>query len=105
MSRWLPRMRSAPSPSTTVPSSTRTQSRCGYAVPIGTVPIGTAYPHLDWVLVDDGTVVDGEGELCMRGNQRLISYLDPADNAGRFYRVANGVALDRDGGPVVPDDA
>jgi acyl-coenzyme A synthetase/AMP-(fatty) acid ligase len=54
----------------------------------GTVPIGAAYPHLEWCLID--------GELCMRGNQRLISYLDPRDNIGRFYRIEGDVARDDD---------
>jgi amino acid adenylation domain-containing protein len=62
----------------------------------GTVPIGVAYPHLEWCLVDGGAVAADEGELCMRGNQRLISYLDPADDAGRFYRIDGGAARDHD---------
>lgn len=52
-----------------------------------TIPIGTSYPGLETCLIDDGELVDGSGELCVRGVQRLTSYLDPADNHGRFYRV------------------
>ncbi|MDQ0582420.1 amino acid adenylation domain-containing protein [Streptomyces rishiriensis] len=52
----------------------------------GTVPIGTPYPHLDFlVLNEDGHPAD-EGELCVRGPQRFPGYLDPAENQGRFVR-------------------
>ena len=50
----------------------------------GTVPIGTAYPDLETlVLAEDGTPA-ADGELCVRGPQRFPGYLDPADNVGRF---------------------
>jgi amino acid adenylation domain-containing protein len=62
----------------------------------GTVPIGTPYPHLEWCLIDDGVVTQTDGELCMRGSQRLTSYLNPADNAGRFFAVEQGRAVDYD---------
>ncbi|RMI40629.1 amino acid adenylation domain-containing protein [Streptomyces triticirhizae] len=51
----------------------------------GTVPIGRPYPdqeHL--VLGEDGRPAE-DGELCVRGTQRFPGYLDPAENAGRFY--------------------
>lgn len=52
----------------------------------GTVPIGTPYPHLDFlVLGEDGRPAD-EGELCLRGPQRFPGYLDPGENPGRFLR-------------------
>ncbi len=68
----------------------------------GTVPIGTPYPHLDWCLVDGLKVSPGEGELCMRGSQRLISYLDPRDDAGRFFVIDDDLARDYDGPSPVP---
>ncbi|MEU0397752.1 AMP-binding protein [Streptomyces sp. NPDC006208] len=50
-----------------------------------TVPIGSVNPGLDAVLLDGHQVVSGtKGELCVRGPQRLTSYLDAADNVGRF---------------------
>ncbi|HET9898159.1 MAG TPA: AMP-binding protein [Streptosporangiaceae bacterium] len=54
----------------------------------GTVPIGSIYEKLEWLLIRDGRVVDDEGELCVRGAQRFQGYLDRADNAGRFVRSA-----------------
>nr|WP_276571121.1 AMP-binding protein [Kibdelosporangium phytohabitans] len=45
--------------------------------PNGTVPIGTPYPRLEHLVLDDG-------ELCLRGPQRFPGYLDKADNTGRF---------------------
>ena len=63
-----------------------------------TVPIGPVYDCLDHVIVDDGGVPAEEGELCVRGVQRFLGYLDPRDNAGRF--------LAQDGDRYVPcDDA
>ncbi|MER7625334.1 AMP-binding protein [Streptomyces sp. NPDC126503] len=51
----------------------------------GTVPIGHVYPHLEHRVLDaEGRATD-EGELCVRGPQRFPGYLDPADNAGRFW--------------------
>ncbi|APU13119.1 MULTISPECIES: AMP-binding protein [Actinoalloteichus] len=44
-----------------------------------TVPIGPVYPHLEY-RIDPLT-----GELQVRGPQRFDGYLDPADNAGRFW--------------------
>ncbi|POX44070.1 amino acid adenylation domain-containing protein [Streptomyces sp. Ru72] len=59
--------------------------------PNGTAPIGTGYPVLDLLLIDeDGRPADS-GELCVRGPLRFPGYLDPANNSGRF--------LDPDGRP------
>jgi acyl-CoA synthetase (AMP-forming)/AMP-acid ligase II len=66
------------------------------------VPIGTPYPHLDWCLVDGLKVSPDDGELCMRGSQRLISYLDSRDDAGRFFVIDDGIARDYDGASPVP---
>ncbi|MFF2846815.1 amino acid adenylation domain-containing protein [Streptomyces sp. NPDC058001] len=52
--------------------------------PNGTAPIGTGYPTLDLVLLDeDGRPAD-TGELCVRGPQRFPGYLDPANDARAF---------------------
>ncbi|MER5889963.1 amino acid adenylation domain-containing protein [Streptomyces sp. NPDC001941] len=50
----------------------------------GTVPIGTPYPHLDFLVLDEEGRPAREGELCVRGPQRFPGYLEPANNAGRF---------------------
>ncbi|WP_257001980.1 AMP-binding protein [Streptomyces sp. WZ.A104] len=56
----------------------------------GTVPIGTMYPGMEGVLLDeDGREAD-EGELCVRGPQRFDGYLDPRENTGRFLRYEEG---------------
>lgn len=57
-----------------------------------TIPIGVPYPGLEACMVDDGRVVEDSGELCVRGVQRLTSYLDRSDNRDRFYRIDDGVA-------------
>jgi non-ribosomal peptide synthetase component F len=52
--------------------------------PNGTAPIGSCYPTLDFLLLDeDGRQADS-GELCVRGPQRFPGYVDAANNAGRF---------------------
>ncbi|MGK5543240.1 amino acid adenylation domain-containing protein [Streptomyces sp. URMC 127] len=51
----------------------------------GTVPIGTPYPGQEHLVVDEAGRPAQEGELCVRGSQRFPGYLDPADNAGRFF--------------------
>ncbi|MYS19830.1 AMP-binding enzyme C-terminal domain-containing protein, partial [Streptomyces sp. DvalAA-14] len=51
----------------------------------GTVPIGRVYPHLEHVVLDPDGRPATEGELCVRGPQRFPGYLDPADNAARFW--------------------
>ena len=58
----------------------------------GTVPIGTPYPHLDALVLDDAGRPADEGELCLRGPQRFPGYLDPAENPGRFLRFDGGRA-------------
>lgn len=55
-----------------------------------TVPIGTAYPHLDQVVLGEDGRPSAEGELCMRGPQRFAGYLDPADDVGRFLSFEPG---------------
>ncbi|MEV1047009.1 amino acid adenylation domain-containing protein [Streptomyces sp. NPDC049916] len=56
----------------------------------GTVPIGTMYPGMEGVLLDeDGREAD-EGELCVRGPQRFDGYLDPRENTGRFLGYEHG---------------
>lgn len=66
----------------------------GYRLPISredwprtrndTVPIGTVYPHLEHVILDDSDRPTDEGELCLRGSQRFPGYLDSAANTARF---------------------
>ncbi|MFI2645690.1 amino acid adenylation domain-containing protein [Streptomyces sp. NPDC018610] len=55
-----------------------------------TVPIGRLHPGLEQLVVDDEGRPADEGELCVRGAQRFSGYLDPADNAGRFWRYGPG---------------
>lgn len=54
-----------------------------------TVPIGELYPGHDHV-------IDGSGELCVRGPQRFDGYLDEHDNAGRFLDHEPGDPLTED---------
>ncbi|GGW22474.1 amino acid adenylation domain-containing protein [Streptomyces xantholiticus] len=61
----------------------------------GTVPIGTGYPTLDILLLDDDGRPADSGELCVRGPQRFPGYLDPANNAGRFLPSDDGAAATR----------
>jgi amino acid adenylation domain-containing protein len=56
-----------------------------------TVPIGDVYPGHDFRVQDDG-------ELVVRGPQRIAGYLDPADDQGRFtsdgfYRTGDRVTV------------
>lgn len=61
-----------------------------------TLPIGEPYPDCEWMLVVGDRVDPTEGELCVRGVQRLTSYLDPVDNDGRFFtREGGSVTLTR----------
>ena len=70
----------------------------------GTVPIGTAYPHLEHVVLDEHGRPADEGELCLRGPQRFPGYLDPAENAGRFLSFDGEVAVGYDGtGPLTEE--
>lgn len=62
--------------------------------PNGTAPIGSCYPTLDFLLLDEDGEPSDNGELCMRGPQRFSGYLDPANNPGRF------VGLDAPGRPA-----
>ncbi|MEW1890333.1 AMP-binding protein [Streptomyces sp. NBC_00523] len=64
----------------------------------GTVPIGSVYPALEHVLLDeDGRPAD-EGELCVRGPQRFPGYLDATHNEGRFLTF-DGVRAELYEGP------
>jgi amino acid adenylation domain-containing protein len=56
----------------------------------GTVPIGTVYPHLEGVVIDEDGLPAQEGELCVRGSQRFDGYLDPRENIGRFVEYSAG---------------
>ncbi|CCH30843.1 amino acid adenylation domain-containing protein [Actinosynnema sp. NPDC047251] len=60
----------------------------------GTIPIGPVYGFLDHVVLDEDGREAADGELCVRGVQRFVGYLDPADNPGRF--------VVRDGDRYVP---
>ncbi|MFD8260125.1 amino acid adenylation domain-containing protein [Streptomyces griseoluteus] len=60
------------------------------ASPGATVPIGTLYPGLEHLVLDQDGRPAAEGELCVRGVQRFPGYLDPEDNRGRFVRHAHG---------------
>ncbi|MFC4612600.1 amino acid adenylation domain-containing protein [Streptomyces maoxianensis] len=53
----------------------------------GTVPIGTCYPTLDLLLLDESGRPAATGELCIRGMQRFPGYLEPENNAGRFLTL------------------
>ncbi|WP_078857272.1 amino acid adenylation domain-containing protein [Streptomyces sp. NBRC 109706] len=49
------------------------------------VPIGTPHPGLRVLLADaEGRPTEGEGELCVTGDQMFPGYLEPADDTGRF---------------------
>jgi amino acid adenylation domain-containing protein len=52
--------------------------------PNGTAPIGSSYPDLDLLLLDEEGRPGDSGELCVRGPLRFSGYLDPEHNAGRF---------------------
>ncbi|MET9923762.1 MULTISPECIES: amino acid adenylation domain-containing protein [unclassified Streptomyces] len=63
----------------------------------GTVPIGTPYPGQEHLVLDESGRPADTGELVVRGTQRFPGYLDPADDAGRFLRMVDGVAVVHDG--------
>lgn len=65
----------------------------------GIVPIGQVYAGLDHLLLDGNQAAADEGELCVSGPQTFPGYLDPADDAGRFWR-ARGRAWYRTGDRV-----
>jgi amino acid adenylation domain-containing protein len=52
-----------------------------------TVPIGTAFPGVATVIVDEHGRRAAEGELLVRGAQVFDGYLDPASDQGRFALV------------------
>ncbi|MEU0835322.1 amino acid adenylation domain-containing protein [Streptomyces sp. NPDC005969] len=53
----------------------------------GTAPIGTCYPTLDVLLLNENGQPSDAGELCIRGPQRIPGYLDAANNTGRFLTL------------------
>lgn len=61
----------------------------------GTVPIGRIYDHMDWLLSPVDGAAPSEGELCVRGPQRIGGYLAPADDSGRFLDESGAVVDDR----------
>ncbi|MFD4789930.1 AMP-binding protein [Streptomyces sp. NPDC058459] len=65
----------------------------------GTVPIGHIYPHLEHRVLDAAGLPTEEGELCVRGPQRFPGYLDPVDNAGRFWDLDGDRPADPAPGP------
>ncbi|WP_369188505.1 AMP-binding protein [Streptomyces sp. R08] len=65
----------------------------------GTVPIGTPYPGLEHLVIDDRGAAATRGELCVRGPQRFAGYLDPAHNRHRFLRFDGVRATPADAGP------
>ncbi|MFF0433762.1 AMP-binding protein [Streptomyces sp. NPDC004327] len=71
----------------------------------GTVPIGTVYPHMEGVLLDEDGLPAEQGELCVRGPQRFDGYLDPRENTGRFlsYEEGAGPAVVYDGSEPLTD--
>ena len=70
----------------------------------GTVPIGTAYPELEHVVLgEDGRPAE-DGELCLRGPQRFPGYVDPASNAGRFLTFDGDIATVYDGSAPLTDE-
>lgn len=69
--------------------------------PNATVPIGTVYPHLTSMVIDEDGKPSDDGELCLRGAQRFDGYLNPANNAGRFVDFDGVAAAVYDGaGPL-----
>jgi amino acid adenylation domain-containing protein len=69
----------------------------------GTVPIGVAYPDMEYAVLDEHGRRADEGELCFRGPQRFPGYLDPANNAGRFFHFDRDVAVCYDGSNPLTD--
>ena len=60
------------------------------------VPIGSVFAGLEWALVDvpSGSVSWDEGELAVRGPQRMIGYVSPEHLRDRFVSITAGrVAL------------
>jgi amino acid adenylation domain-containing protein len=72
--------------------------------PNGTVPIGSCYPTVDHLVLDEDGEPADDGELCLRGVQRFPGYLDPADNAGRFLCTGDDGAVRPQPGDSPPTD-
>ncbi|MEV0388964.1 AMP-binding protein [Nonomuraea sp. NPDC050643] len=54
----------------------------------GIVPIGTLFPGLEGMLLDEeGRPHPQEGELCVTGPQMFSGYVNSADDEGRFVRL------------------
>ncbi|WP_246258451.1 amino acid adenylation domain-containing protein [Amycolatopsis anabasis] len=69
-----------------------------------TMPIGSPYPGMECVVLDDAGRPAHTGELCVRGPQRFAGYLDPAENAGSFLTLGNSTATIYDGTtPLTPE--
>ncbi|MBB5829929.1 AMP-binding protein [Micromonospora carbonacea] len=68
-----------------------------------TVPIGPVYDFLDHVIVGaDGRAAE-EGELCVRGVQRFVGYLDSGDDVGRFLTYGPDGAEPYEGGGLTDE--
>ncbi|GAB3677953.1 amino acid adenylation domain-containing protein [Saccharopolyspora tripterygii] len=63
----------------------------------GTVPIGTVYPELEHLVLDEDGRPAEVGELCLRGPQRFPGYVDAANNTGRFVSFDGEFASVYDG--------
>ncbi len=59
----------------------------------GTMPIGTGYPCMEFLLLDEDGNPGTDGELCIRGPQRFPGYLEPANNVGRFVSLDDNGAV------------
>jgi amino acid adenylation domain-containing protein len=68
-----------------------------------TVPIGSVYENLEYVITDSNGSIADEGELCIRGVQRFAGYIDPADNQGRFLTLAGDRYLPYEGTKPEPE--
>ncbi|WP_219852925.1 AMP-binding protein, partial [Streptomyces solincola] len=73
--------------------------------PNGTVPIGSAHPGAQTLVVDEHLRPADQGELLVRGAQRFPGYLDPADDAGRFATGEPATGLSAHHGGPLPADA
>ena len=58
----------------------------------GTIPIGAVLPGLEWIVLGPNLRPAESGELCVRGPQRLVGYLDVRDDHGRFVSWSSGDA-------------
>ncbi|MFJ2373827.1 hypothetical protein ACIOZL_13570 [Streptomyces sp. NPDC087769] len=68
----------------------------------GTVPIRTAFPHLDEVLLDENGRPADDGELCVRGAQQFGGHLVGDHNTGGFMSP-EGVPLGPTAGAAPAD--